>query len=131
MPFDDIAQQTDALSSLSAMPEQDSSGAPEADTGGPGIDTPAEQKAVQMFIEGMKLIRQGAMADPSTRPIVDKFLQDTFLQLAQHYGYGEEGKLALKQAQMGETRARSNALSGAPTGPMSGPPVGSDMSIRY
>lgn len=141
MPFDNITQETDALSSLSSMPETGESMSGTQDTGGPGIDTPAEQQAVQMFIEGMKLIRQGAMADPSTKPIVDKFLQDTFLQLSQHYGYGEEGKMALKQAQMMQTRARSQAIGGVP-GPGAGPPgVGtnaqpsapppSDMSIQY
>jgi len=128
MPFDDIAQQTDAMSELSSLPSEDTSRVTDPmggikGQGGPGIDTPAEQQAVQMFLQGMQMIRQGAQADPSTKPIIDKFLQDAFLQLSQHYGYGEEGKMALKQAQMMETKTRSQKLGGGP--PMRGaPPTG-------
>jgi hypothetical protein len=126
MPFDDAMQETDALSQLSSMPSE----SPEAlagpaqggaDSGGPGVDTPSEQQAVQLFLQGMQLFRQGAQKDPTTQYIIDKCLQDTFLQIAQHYGYGEDAKLALKQAQMIKMRERSGALSGA--GPMQGPPV--------
>ena len=144
MPFDDIAQQTDSIGQLAGMPQSQASGGGQGQ-GGPGIDTPQEQQAVQMLIQGMQMFRQAATTDPSIRPMIDKILQDGFLQIADHYGYGEEAKLALKQAQMQVGRARASAVEGrgpgqampapaprppapGPSGPPEGPP---DMQIRY
>ena len=135
MAFDDTMQETEGISALSAMPEQ--GGAPEGPPGGgvegmpgipglggPGVDTPQEQKAVQALMEGAKAFRMAAQSDPSIKPLVDALLQDGFIKITQHYGVGEEGKMALKQAQMAQGRARSAALSyGA--GPTQGPPIGS------
>ena len=90
--------------------------------GGPGVDTPQEQKAVQMLMQGAMLFRQAAQIDPSVSPIVDKMLQDSYLQITKHYGFEQEGKLALQQAQMQKNRMKSQAFS-SPAG-QSGPPVG-------
>lgn len=133
MPFDDVQQQTDSLSALSNMPQEgggmggegmmppDAGGGGEQ-LGGPGVDTPQEQQAVKMLMEGAQLFRQAAGTDPSVRYIVDKLLQDGFLQISEHYGFGEEGKLALKQAQMTKNRAQASTVTGQ--GPQAGPPVG-------
>jgi len=128
MPLDQAQSQVDMLSQLSAQgppgggPAPQQPGAPMAgsQTGGPGVDTPEEQQAVQLLMQGMQFIRQAAGIDRSIRPLVDKILPDAFLQFAQHYGYGEEGKLALKQAQMMQSRERGAVLQGQ--GPMKGPP---------
>jgi len=137
MPFDDIQQQTDSLSELSALPGADTGapqgppigadpgaqqGAPGEQLGGPGVDTPQEQQAVQMLMQGAQMFRQAAQTDPSVSHIIDKFLQDGFLQISDHYGFGEEGKMALKQAQMTKGRAQASAVSGQ--GPTAGPPIG-------
>lgn len=137
MPFDDIEQQTGAMSDLASMPQAEAGAqaAPTQGQGGPGVDTPQEQQAVKLLIEGMKLIRQASTVDTSIRPIVDKVLPDAFLQFSQHYGYGEEGKLALKQAQMLQSKARAASLAGGPPGgsaPMTGPPSSpKNMAIEY
>jgi hypothetical protein len=121
MPYDDIAQQTESLSQLGGLGEDMNQMAGVAGMGGPGVDTPQEQQAVQVFMRGAQLLRQGAEIDPSTRPIIDKILQDGFLQIAKHYGFEEEGKIALKQAQMQQNRAKAAAVSGQ--GPHQGPPI--------
>jgi len=136
MPFDDIQQQTDSMGELASMPQGGMEGPPTPEIGGelggqqgggqqlggPGVDTPQEQQAVQMLMQGAQMFRQAAQTDPSVSHIIDKFLQDGFLQISEHYGFGEEGKLALKQAQMTKGRAQASAVSGQ--GPQSGPPVG-------
>lgn len=133
MPFDDIQQQTGALSELSGMqptggqptmgqPMGGQPMGPSSGMGGPGVDTPQEKQAVDMLMQAMQLMRQASTVDPSIRPLVDKFLPDTFLQFAQHYGFGEEAKMALKQAQMTQEKARAGALQGG-QGPMQRPPV--------
>ena len=140
MPFDDIQQETDSMSALASMPQEDpgmgspdmgppnigaQSGAEQSGVeqlGGPGVDTPQEQQAFQMLMKGAEMFRQAAQTDPTVRHIIDKFLQDGFLQISEHYGFGEEGKLALKQAQMTKGRAQASAVTGQ--GPQSGPPVG-------
>jgi len=128
MPFEDIQQETDALGGLASMPQQ--GGAPTApmegggqQLGGPGVDTPQEQKAVQLLIQAATAMREAATVDPSIRGIIDKVLPDAFLQISSHYGFGEEGKLALKQANMQRDRAQAAKLGGG-GGPMQGPPVG-------
>lgn len=133
MPFDDAQQQTDSLSALASLPAEGGAvggappeGAPGAETGaqlgGPGVDTPQEQQAVEMLMQGAQMFRQAAQTDPSVRHIIDKFLQDGFIQISEHYGFGEEGKLALKQGQMMKSRAQASVVTGQ--GPQSGPPVG-------
>lgn len=129
MPFDEIQQQTDSMSELAGIPQDPgmSAGPPEPQgeqLGGPGVDTPQEQQAVQMLMKGAEQFRQAAQTDPSVRHLVDKLLQDGFLQISEHYGFGEEGKLALKQAQMTKNRAQAQAVSGPQEGPpMQGPPA--------
>ena len=91
--------------------------------GGPGVDTPQEQKAVQMLMQGAMLMRQAAEIDPSVSPIIDKMLQDSYLQITKHYGFVQEGKLSLQQAQMQKSRMKSQAFS-SPAGQESGPPIG-------
>jgi len=49
--------------------------------GGPGVDTPQEQQAVQMLMQGALLFRKAAETDPSVGPIVDKMLQDSYIQI--------------------------------------------------
>ena len=133
MAFEDVQQETDSLGALASMPqgEQEMSGPPMGDPGmgaqagqqlgGPGVDTPQEQQAVQLLMQGAQAFRQAAETDPSVRHIIDKFLQDGFLQISDHYGFGEEGKVALKQAQMTKNRAQASAVMGQ--GPQSGPPM--------
>ena len=98
--------------------------------GGPGVDTPQEQKAVQMLMQGALLFRQAAQTDPSVGPIVDKVLQDSYIQITKHYGFEQEGKLALQQAQMQKNRMKSQAFS-SPAGQAQGgqPPVGQPMGM--
>jgi len=91
--------------------------------GGPGVDTPQEQKAVEMLMQGAMLMRQAAQIDPSVSPIVDKMLQDSYLQITKHYGFEQEGKLALQQAQMQKNRMKSQAFA-SPAGQSQGPPLG-------
>lgn len=90
--------------------------------GGPGVDTPQEQKAVEMLMQGAMLFRQAAQIDPSVGPIVDKMLQDSYLQITKHYGFEQEGKLALQQAQMQKSRMKSQAFA-SPAGRQAGPPM--------
>lgn len=106
---------------VSAMGDMSTAAQP---PGGPGIDTPQEQKAVQLLTKGAQLIREAANAEPSIRIIVDKTLQDLFMQITKHYGMEEEGKLALRQAKLGADRQRAVALTGPPGGPPSPPPAG-------
>ena len=129
MPYEDIQQQTDSMSELASMPQEagpDMGGAPEMggqeQLGGPGVDTPQEQQAVQLLMQGAQAFRQAAETDPTVRHLVDKLLQDGFLQISDHYGFGEEGKMALKQAQMTKNRAQASAVMGQ--GPQQGPPQG-------
>jgi len=90
--------------------------------GGPGVDTPQEQKAVQMLMQGAQLFRQAADIDPSVAPIIDKMLTDSYLQITKHYGFEQEGKMAIQQAQMQKSRMKSQAFN-SPAGQQSGPPT--------
>ena len=144
MPIDNIAQQTNSMNELSSMPTQGANlgantgadpGAVQGTTpgavqgmGGPGVDTPQEKQAVEMLMKAAQLMRQSAEADPSIKPLIDTMLQDSFLKITDHYGVGEEGKTALKQAQLGQGRERATALSGGP--PTQGPPNASQ-AINY
>ena len=125
MAFEDTQQQTASLGDLSAMPQ-------DPGAGGPGIDTPQEQQAVELLMQAAQGFRQAAETDPSVKPIIDAILQDAFLKITTHYGFGEEGKMALKQAQMGQEKARSSALSygGPPTqgSPLDSAQGGPDLS---
>jgi len=89
--------------------------------GGPGVDTPQEQKAVQMLMQGAQMFRQAADIDPSVAPIVDKMLTDSYLQITKHYGFEQEGKMAIQQAQMQKSRMKSQAFN-SPAGQQDGPP---------
>ena len=89
--------------------------------GGPGVDTPQEQQAVQMLMQGALLFRRAAETDPSVAPIVDKMLKDSYLQITRHYGFEQEGKLALQQAEMQRNRMKANAFSSPAA--QQGPPV--------
>lgn len=93
--------------------------------GGPGVDTPQEQQAVQMLMKGAMLMRQAAEVDPSVAPIIDKMLQDSYLQITKHYGFEQEGKMAMQQAQMQKSRMKSQAFN-SPGGQQAqgGPPLG-------
>ena len=132
----------DQLSQLSQMPAQEGApmegmppqGMPQSGAqpplggqpglGGPGVDTPQEQKAVQMLMQGAMLMRQAAQVDPSVAPIIDKMLQDSYLQITKHYGFEQEGKLALQQAQMQKNRMKSQAFSSPAGQAQAGPPMG-------
>uniref|UniRef100_A0A6M3LC06 Uncharacterized protein n=1 Tax=viral metagenome TaxID=1070528 RepID=A0A6M3LC06_9ZZZZ len=89
--------------------------------GGPGIDTPQEQKAMQMLTQGAQALRQAASTDPSTRYIVDKVLMDLFNAITKHYNLEQEGKVALQQAQLQKRNA--DIVRRQPSGPP-GPPMG-------
>lgn len=90
--------------------------------GGPGIDTPAEQQAVQLIAQGMAMLRQAATLEPSIRWIMDSSLPKLMLEVAKHYGVEEEAKLALQQAQLQKRKADTIRRAGPPPAP-SGPPV--------
>lgn len=147
MPYEDIAAETQGVSDLSSMdtggggPEMSAPGGPPGGPptappiptseplgqaaqpaggiGGPGIDTPQEKQAMQSVMQGMMALRQAATADPSLRVVIDQHLQKMFLDITSHYGLAEEGKTALKQAQLASNRQRSGAVMGPP-----GPPGG-------
>jgi len=84
--------------------------------GGPGIDTPQEKAAIAKLIQGGIFMRQATQHDPSIRYILDQHLEKMFLDIANHYGVAEEGKLALKQAKMRVAEKRRNRLAGPPIG---------------
>lgn len=108
-------------------------GGPMAPNGGPNrIDTPQEQKAMQLFMQGSLLFREAANLDPSVRFIVDQLLVKGFTDVTKHYGLEQEGKLALQQAQLTRTNdMRGRVMGGQPSQPQPpavppgppGPPV--------
>jgi len=107
------------------MPPQGMQSGAQNALGGPGVDTPQEQKAVQMLMQGAMLMRQAAEVDPSVAPIIDKMLQDSYLQITKHYGFEQEGKMAMQQAQMQKSRMKAQAFN-SPGGQQAqgGPPLG-------
>jgi len=121
MPFDQTTQEAGAISQLAGMPSEGVQG-----MGGPGVDTPQEQQAVQALMQGAQLFRQAAEVDPSIRYIIDDILQKGFLTITKHYGFEEEGKLALRQSQMQRNRALGTKMEGGPQppGPPPAPPPG-------
>ena len=137
MPYEDIESELGSLNELSGQdtggqemsadpgamggpPDMGSSSAPSQPPGGPGVDTPQEQQAVKLLMQGAQAFRQAATVEPSVRYIVDKMLQETFLSVTKHYGMEQEGKLALQQAKLGGDRAKAVALSGPPGPPSFG-----------
>jgi len=136
MPFDDIQAETDSLDALSGqgdvMPTGQELGmqgegmsapggqSPGQSPGGPGVDTPQEQQAVQLFMQGAQAFRQASTVEPSVRYIVDEMLQKAFLSITKHYGMEQEGKLALQQAQLGANKQKSANLTGPPAPPSFG-----------
>jgi len=124
MPNGDLEGQYDSLSQLGAreLPEGADEGmqvppevgAVQQGLGGPGIDTPQEQQAVQLIMQGGMAFRKAAEIDPSVRAIIDPLLQKAFLDVTKHYGLEEEGKVAMKQAQLQSGRAKASRLSARP-----------------
>lgn len=96
---------------LEAPPEV---GAVQQGLGGPGVDTPQEQQAVQLIMQGAMAFRKATEIDPSIRGIIDPALQKAYLDITKHYGLEEEGKAALKQAQLQSNRAKSSRLTARP-----------------
>lgn len=147
MPYEDIAAETQGVSDLSSMdtsgggPEMSAPGGPPSGPptappippneplgqaaqpagglGGPGIDTPQEKQAMQSVMEGMMALRKAATSDPSLRVVIDQHLQKMFLDITSHYGLAEEGKAALKSAQLMANRQHAAPIMGPP-----GPPGG-------
>ena len=100
--------------------------APPASPGGPlggpnKVDTPQEQKALQMLIQGSLMFREAANLDPSVRYIIDKVLVDAYGQVTKHYGLEQEGKLALQQAQLMKQREMQQKFAGPGAGGQSQP----------
>jgi len=84
--------------------------------GARGIDTPQEQKAMQLLAQAATLVREAANTEPSIRYIADKYLVSMFTDVTKHYGLEEEGKLALQQAQMQKRNQSIAGRTGPPTG---------------
>lgn len=132
MPYDDIQSETGSLDALAGQgdvgggAEMPMGGeglptpgaqAPGQSPGGPGVDTPQEQQAVKLLMQGAQAFRQAAEVEPSVRYIVDKILQEGFLSITKHYGMEQEGKLALQQAKLGADKQKSANLAGPPAPP--------------
>ena len=158
MPYDDIETQTNGISQLSAMDEGGGPGGPSGPggpggpdmggqpmggpgqpmggqqtqgPGGPGIDTPQEQQALKLMMQGAVLFRRPTEIEPSIRYLVDELLQKTYLGVTRHYGMEQEGKLALQQSKIRADRGRAVALTGPPRGqarPGGGPQPSARMS---
>uniref|UniRef100_A0A6M3J541 Uncharacterized protein n=1 Tax=viral metagenome TaxID=1070528 RepID=A0A6M3J541_9ZZZZ len=86
--------------------------------GGPGIDTPQEQQAIQLLMQGAQAFRQAASVEPSIGYIIDNHLQAAFLEITRHYGMEEEGKVALKRAKGERDRTQAAKISGPPAPPI-------------
>lgn len=119
MPEEMMDDQYAALSDLGARdtPDMDMPaevGAVQQGLGGPGVDTPQEQQAVQLLMQGAMAFRKASELDPSIRGLVDPMLQKAYLDITKHYGLEEEGKTALKQAQLQSNRARASRLTSRP-----------------
>ena len=142
MAFEDTQQMTEGIGQLSAMePEMGASpmgasmeGAPAQQTpppgaegqapGGPGPDTPQEQQALQLLMQGALMMRRATEIEPSIRYIIDGLLEKAYLQVTKHYGMEQEGKLALQQSKLRANQTRAAALTGPPR-PMGGAGGGS------
>lgn len=84
--------------------------------GGPGADTPQEQQALKMLLNGAVMFRRATEIEPSIRYLVDELLQKIYLGVTKHYGMEQEGKLALQQSRLRADRSRAVALTGPPRG---------------
>ena len=142
MPYDDIAGQTSAMGQLSSMDSGEGSGAMQAPAGGPpmggpsgqppmgetaapggpGPDTPQEQQALQLLMQGALMFRRATEIEPSIRYMIDDLLQKAYLGVTKHYGMEQEGKLALQQAQLKANRNKAVAITGPPR--QTKPPMG-------
>lgn len=138
MAYEDIEGQTSAIGQLSSMDSgegtggmQPPSGGPpmggtppggQGAPGGPGPDTPQEQQALQMLMQGALLFRRATEVEPSIRYLIDDLLQKAYLGVTKHYGMEQEGKLALQQAQLQANRSKAVAITGPPRQPK--PPMG-------
>uniref|UniRef100_A0A6M3L3D4 Uncharacterized protein n=1 Tax=viral metagenome TaxID=1070528 RepID=A0A6M3L3D4_9ZZZZ len=91
--------------------------------GGRGIDTPQEEKAMQMLVQAASLIREAANAEPSIRYIADKHLLGMFNDVVKHYGIEEQGKMALQQAQLAKRDEGAVRRAGPPGAPTGAPPA--------
>lgn len=134
MAYDEMAQTTDGISQLSSMdqgsapgPDMGGGQMPGAEAGpqgqgpgGPGADTPQEQQAIQMLMQGAMLMRRATEVEPSIRYIVDDLLQKAYLGITKHYGMEQEGKLALQQARLQSDRNKAVAITGPPKRPTTG-----------
>jgi len=140
MPWSDADEETGMVSKLSGM----DSGAPPADVGmppgapagmapptgaapgqtpppgGPGPDTPQEQQALKLLMQGAVIMRRATEVEPSIRYIIDDLLQKAYLMVTKHYGMEQEGKLALQQAKLRADRSRAVAVTGPPKRPTQG-----------
>lgn len=102
-----------------AGPEGGPGGAP-GGPGQPGVDTPQEQKAIQLLTQAAVLMREAANVEPSIRHIVDDTLQRSFLAVTKHYGIEQEGKLAMQQSQLTKNRMMSSRIGGGMAPPTGG-----------
>lgn len=121
---------TEQISQLATQPIGTQQGTQQG-LGGPGIDTPQEEQAIQMLTQGAQLFRQAAETDPSIRIIIDKLLMDGFNQITKHYGMEEEGKLAIQQGLMEKRKQDTLRRAGPPGGGAgmgSGAPPGPPMA---
>ena len=91
--------------------------------GARGIDTPQEEKAMQMLVQAASLIREAANAEPSIRYIADKHLLGMFNDVVKHYGIEEQGKMALQQAQLAKRDEGAVRRAGPPAAPTGAPPT--------
>lgn len=88
--------------------------------GGPGPDTPQEQQALKLLMQGAVMMRRATEVEPSIRYIIDDLLQKAYLMVTKHYGMEQEGKLALQQAKIRADRGRAVAVTGPPVRPTQG-----------
>jgi len=133
MPYQDTAQMTQGIGQLSEMDQggapdvgmgepgavqPPTSPAPEGQTtqppGGPGADTPQEQQALKLLMQGAIMMRRATEVEPSIRYIIDDLLQKAYLSVTKHYGMEQEGKLALQQAKLKADRSKAVAVTGPP-----------------
>jgi hypothetical protein len=138
MAYDDIAAETNGMSQLSSMGPPSggmqsapvgaaglgAGGSPTPPPGGPGADTPQEQQALQLLLQGATMMRRATEIEPSIRYIIDDLLQKAYLGVTKHYGLEQEGKLALQQAKLQADRGRAVALTGPPKPRQMGPSTG-------
>lgn len=134
MAYEDIEGQTSAMGQLSSIDSGAGSGQSPtpppgpppgatpagaaggqgAPPGGPGPDTPQEQQALKLLMQGAMMFRRATEVEPSIRFLIDELLQKAYLGVTKHYGMEQEGKLALQQAQIKANRNKAVAITGPP-----------------